>query len=160
MHKLKTYLISAIIIIISTIVNADNNIASKLYKSQDHKQEEQADLYTGIKSAASRYLSYRDLPELLKQYVHGTKALDYGSGIGFSTQFLLEQGYEVTGVDVSSAMLEKAQKTLPKVKFSLIKNGELPYPSNTYDLIFSSLILFVMYNGLKKLDKRIVRIAW
>ncbi|MFY9590275.1 class I SAM-dependent methyltransferase [Rickettsia endosymbiont of Halotydeus destructor] len=146
MYKLKTFLICAIIIITNTIVNADNSTNSKLYKSQDHKQEKQVDLYTEMKSSASRYLSYRDLPDLLKQYVHGTKALDYGSGTGLSTQFLLEQGYEVTGVDVSSAMLEKTKKALPKVKFSLIKNGALPYLSNIYDLVFSSLVLFEISN--------------
>ncbi|HJD56203.1 MAG TPA: class I SAM-dependent methyltransferase [Rickettsia endosymbiont of Pyrocoelia pectoralis] len=142
MFKLKTSLIFAFIIIINIAVSANNDINNELYKSQDHKQEKQANLYHQIKVSASRYLSYRDIPDLLKQYVHGTKALDYGSGTGLSTQFLLEQGYEVTGVEVNSAMLEKSQKALPEIEFSLIENGVIPSSSDKYDLIFSSLVLF------------------
>lgn len=146
MSKLKISLIFAFVITINTAVNANSSINNEIYKSQDHKQEKQADLLNKIKVSASRYLSYRDISALLKQYVHGTKALDYGSGTGLSTKFLLEQGYEVTGVEVSLAMIEKSKKALPEVNFSLIKDGVIPYSSNIYDLVFSSLVLFEIGN--------------
>lgn len=140
MHKIIFFLIAVLFI---TNVNANND---NVYKSQENKLEEQAALYNHIKSSASRYLSYRDIPMLLKEYVHGDKALDYGSGVGFSTQFLLEQGYDTEGVDVSSAMVKAARRALPNVKFSLVKNDNIPSKSNRYDLVFSSLVLFEINN--------------
>ncbi|WP_419234640.1 hypothetical protein [Rickettsia endosymbiont of Nabis limbatus] len=61
MSKLKISLIFAFVIIINTAVNANSSINNEIYKSQDHKQEKQADLLNKIKVSASRYLSYRDI---------------------------------------------------------------------------------------------------
>ena len=126
------------------IASSNGDVNNNIYKSQESKLEEQANLLNQMKSSASRYLSHRDIPMLLKKYVHGNKALEYGSATGFSTKFLSEQGYDVEGVDVSYAMVKNARKTFSDIKFSLVKNDSIPSQSNKYDLVFSSLVLFEM----------------
>lgn len=80
------------------------------YHSQDEKSIEQAVGYRKTNQSLSRYLAYRDIPALISQYAKGRKALDNGVGPGASTQFLLDQGFDVTGVDVSQEMLAQAMK--------------------------------------------------
>ena len=80
-----------------------NNYISTLEKST-----EKARLYHQTEETLCRYLAYRDVPGLIKKYVKGSKALDYGAGTGISTRFLIDRGFDVNGVDVSQAMIEQA----------------------------------------------------
>jgi ubiquinone/menaquinone biosynthesis C-methylase UbiE len=113
-----------------------------IYHSQDDKSNEQALGYSKTNQSLSRYLAYRDIPPFIAQYCHGKTSLDYGAGTGFSTQFLQEQALEVTGVDISKEMLAQAILNCPDASFYLIQNGSIPSMPETYDLIFSSLVLF------------------
>lgn len=113
-----------------------------IYHSQDDKSNEQATEYSKTYQSLSRYLAYRDIPSFIAQYVHGKESLDYGAGTGFSTQFLQEEGLHVTGVDISKEMLGQAIVNCPGTPFHLIQNESIPVMSETYDLIFSSFVLF------------------
>lgn len=112
-----------------------------IYHSQDKKLNEQAIGYSKTKQSISSYLAYRDMPSFIAQYCHGKKALDYGAGTGSSTQFLLEQALEVTGVDISKEMLAQAVLHCPDTPFYLIQDGTIPSMPETYDLVFSSFVL-------------------
>lgn len=138
MHKI---LISFIAL---TTIHFGNLFANDtvVYHSQENKSEEQAIGYTKTGQSSARYLAYRDIPPFLQKYACGTKALDYGAGTGLSTQFLLDQHLEVVGVDISKEMLSQAGINCPETTFYLIENGTIPTAANTFDLIFSSLVLF------------------
>lgn len=107
--------------------NNDSELQTLLYKTYD---------------SALRYLAYRDIPGIIKKYVHGKKALDYGVGTGFSADFLYELGFEVCGADINPHMLAAAQQTHPELPLFLIKNNYLPLSNLTQDLVFSSFVLF------------------
>jgi hypothetical protein len=62
----------------------------------------------------------------LNKYFCGEKAVDDWVGAGFSTQFLQEQGFEVTGVDVSKEMLDQAILNCQTTPFYLVQNGWIP----------------------------------
>jgi len=113
-----------------------------IYHSQNDKSNEQAAGYSKTYQSLSRYLAYRDIPSFIAQYAHGKESLDYGAGTGFSTQFLQEQGLHVTGVDISKEMLAQAIVNCPDTSFHLVQNESIPVASETYDLIFSSFVLF------------------
>lgn len=70
--------------------------------------------------------------------------LDLGCGDGcflFSTA-LLDPKLELFGIDASETQLKKAQKRLPQGRFSHGNfESQLPYESNSFDLIFSGEIL-------------------
>jgi len=140
---MKTKLLSFIscFTFIFTAICAETN-ETTIYLSQSEKSSEQAAGYFKTGQSLSRYLAYRDIPAFITQYCQGKNALDYGAGTGFSTQFLLEQELDVTGVDISKEMLVQATLNCPDTPFYLSQNGSIPSPSDAYDLVFSSLVLF------------------
>lgn len=105
----------------------------------------QAEHYSKIKNISTRYLAYRDLQSWL-DLINGKEALDYGCGIGYSIDFLLNKGFKVTGVDINPGMVEQAKKEHPKVDIYLTKKQKLPFPDKSFDLVFSSLVLFELKN--------------
>jgi len=68
------------------------------------------------------------------------RALDFGCGVGRLTRALREHFAECHGVDISSSMLEMAQRLNPSCEFRQASSLE-SFPSNYADLIYSSLVL-------------------
>ncbi len=98
-----------------------------------------AEEYSKLEFHNTYYLAYRDLPEIIKKYVKGKKAIDFGCGTGRSTRFLQKQGFSTIGIDISNEMIEIAQKLDPDGDYRLIKDGDYSHLSiNSYDLVFSS----------------------
>ncbi|KAF3362988.1 hypothetical protein PHSC3_000523 [Chlamydiales bacterium STE3] len=128
-----------IIFCTASTVQSDETI---IYHSQDPKSAEQALGYTKTNQSLSRYLAYRDIPSFINQYANGKETLDFGAGVGFSTQFLLQQNLNVIGADISDEMIAQAKINCPNVPFYLIENGTIPFHSETCDIVFSSLVLF------------------
>lgn len=91
------------------------------------------------------YLGYRDIPFLLKKYVKGKKAIDFGCGTGRSTRFLKTQGYNALGIDVSKEMLAQTLNNAEDTSHYLhIQNSHIPVMNDSYDLIFSCFVLFTI----------------
>ncbi len=112
-----------------------------VYLSTQDKTREIVEAYAETDQLSHRYIAYRDLPSLMKKYLKGKKALDYGSGTGISASYLQRSGLSVVGVDINKCMLEKAQNDFPDIKFF---NVDQITPANQYDLVFSSFVLFDM----------------
>ncbi len=113
-----------------------------LYNSAEKKSEEAALRYCKTAQSLYRYLAYRDLPALISKNVNGNRAIDYGAGTGFSTQFIANQGFDVVGLEVCEEMLKQAKANFSHLNFSLIKNNTIPFPSESIDFVFSSFVLF------------------
>ena len=97
----------------------------------DHRARAYADLdYPG-----TYYLAFRDIPELLREHVSGSRALDFGCGAGRSTRFLRDLGFDVTGVDISGAMLREALLRDPLGRYLLVRDGLHELGLETFDLI-------------------------
>lgn len=97
-----------------------------------------AEAYAQLEFANTYYLAYRDLPEIIRQYVTGTRAIDFGCGTGRSTRFVRRLGFDVTGVDIAPEMVAKAKELDPGGSYLLIKDNDLSQlPTATYDLILS-----------------------
>lgn len=111
------------------------------YHSDKDKSHAQAIRYSKTHESIHRYLAYRDIPSIIRKYFPKGKALDYGCGTGYSTQFLKDLGFDVCGVDISKQMLHQAQIKYPNLCFALIENGIIPFKAFTFDLVFSSFVL-------------------
>lgn len=90
-------------------------------------------------------------PGLLKIIppVKGRKVLDAGCGTGSLTEWLLDQGAEVIGVDASPHMLEQAKKRIQNR--AILKLHDLKEPlsfieDDSLDLVVSSLVMHYIYN--------------
>ena len=49
-----------------------------------------------------------------------SKVLDIGSGGGRDSRFLFKKGFEVTGVDFSEKMVEKAKEKQPQINYLMM----------------------------------------
>ncbi len=111
-----------------------------VYHPCKEKNKELADAYAKTDQLPHRYLAYRDIPGLIKQYSNGRSALDFGTGTGLSTKFLHDLGLNVLGADINTFMLEKAQESFPYIRFFELNK----LPNSKFDLVFSSFVLFDM----------------
>lgn len=137
-----TSILGATLAAVMGISNLAGTETKTIYNSQNEKSVEQALGYVKSLQCASRYLSYRDMPEIIAKYVRGSKTLDYGSGTGISTKLLLDQGLDVIGVDISKEMLAVAKENYPDTPFQLVEKGCLPLDNESFDFVFSSKVLF------------------
>lgn len=115
----------------------------KTYQSGGVHDTMQASKYSQTHQSPHRFLAYRDFPNLIGNFANINRVLDFGSGTGASTHYLFEKGYNVVGVDKSSAMVKEAKSNFPKIDFMEIeKLKSLP----AFDLVFSSFVLFELAN--------------
>ena len=85
------------------------------------------------------------------------KILDVGTGPGFFAINLALDGYDVTAVDCTDAMLRKAKKNAENygvnIDFKYSNADELPFDDNTFDLIISRNVVWNLENPNKALKE-------
>jgi SAM-dependent methyltransferase len=68
------------------------------------------------------------------------RLLDVGCGDGFWTALFAEAGLAATGVDFSPAGIEAARRTNPGVEFVVGDAENLPFPDESFDVVFCRAI--------------------
>ncbi|MFC1697454.1 class I SAM-dependent methyltransferase [Nanoarchaeota archaeon] len=64
------------------------------------------------------------------------KLLDVGCASGRDSQYLMEDGYDVIGIDLSKNMIKSAKKLVPKCKFENMDLAEMKYKDKTFNGIW------------------------
>ena len=107
--------------------------------SNVYDDADRARAYADLEFPGTYYLAFRDLPVLLRKYVCGTRALDFGCGTGRSTRFLRGLAFEVIGVDVSEVMLAQARGRDPHGDYRLVADGALAgFGTGAFDLVLAA----------------------
>ena len=76
----------------------------------------------------------KELGEFASLLPKNAKVLDVGCGAGIPVaQFLVERGFDVTGIDFSKKMLKLASKNVPKAKFILKDMTKLDLEADSFD---------------------------
>jgi SAM-dependent methyltransferase len=115
-----------------------------------------AEAYAALEFPNTYHLAYRDVPEILAQHVHGSKALDFGCGAGRSTRFLKRLGFEAIGVDISNEMIKRAQETDPSGIYRCIPDGDFgQLAEQRFDLVLSMFT----FDNIPTLAKRIALLS-
>jgi SAM-dependent methyltransferase len=100
----------------------------------------QAKAYATLEYSGTYYLAFRDLPVLLRRYLPGCRALDFGCGTGRSTRFLKDRGFQAEGIDIAEAMLVQARLLDPQGRYRLVPSDRPPeLPRQAYDLVLAAL---------------------
>lgn len=76
-----------------------------------------------------------------KNVVEGATVLDAGSAAGRDTNILSQNGYKVTGIDLSIKLLEIANRTYPELHFESGDVRKLEFPVESFDAIWSLAVL-------------------
>jgi SAM-dependent methyltransferase len=107
--------------------------------SNVYDDADRARAYADLEFPGTYYLAFRDVPVLLRNYVCGRRALDFGCGTGRSSRFLRDLGFDVIGVDVSEAMLDQARGRDPHGDYRLVVDGTLAgFGTGALDLILAA----------------------
>ena len=140
--------------------------------SNVYDDQRRAEAYASLEFTGTYYLAYRDLPAIITQHVAGRVALDFGCGAGRSTRFLRKLGFDATGIDISSSMIQVARQADPEGRYLLIADGDFSaLEAQRFDLILSAFAFDnipglrrrrTLMSGLRRLlhdDGRIVLLA-
>ena len=90
--------------------------------------------------------------DALRRYVvkvvqpsQGTRVLEVGCGTGSNLRLFADAGCEITGVDLSPAMIDVARRKLgEKANLHLGDAADMPFPDRSFDLVVSFLTLHEM----------------
>src|ERR1700745_397491 len=123
-----------------------------------YEDADRARAYAELEFPGTYFLAFRDLPGLLRKHVSGRRALDFGCGTGRSTRFLREMAFEVTGVDISEAMLDHARARDPQGEYRLGADGNLGgFATRPFDLILAAFPFDTSTDGQKACALRELR---
>jgi len=64
------------------------------------------------------------------------RVLDFGCGTGVFTNYFVEKGYKVTGVDISDIAIKKCKKLYPNSFFSHLEKFEDLHYEKKFDIVF------------------------
>lgn len=68
----------------------------------------------------------------------GGTVLDVGCGVGRLSHLLHRRGFEVTGIDVSDPLVEKAKSLFPEIDFHVEDVRETSFPTKSFDYVVFS----------------------
>jgi ubiquinone/menaquinone biosynthesis C-methylase UbiE len=93
--------------------------------------------------------------------VAGRRVLDAGCGSGSTSLALVERGADVSGFDVSTAMIEIARRNLPATDLRVHDLAEpLPWDDDTFDIAVASLVLHYLEDWSKPLAELHRVLSW
>lgn len=123
----------------------------KTVKSYDNYAVEWAKLMRSGENIAHTYLEkpamYKKLPNL-----KGKSVLCIGSGTGEECEYLKSLGAKrVVGIDISKGLVKVARDSYPNLEFYVMDMEKLKFPSNTFDFVYSSLVMHYVKDWTKSL---------
>ena len=80
----------------------------------------------------------------------GSRMLDIGCGKGRHAQAIAEKGFDVTGIDISPAMIEEAGKLEKDNLHFYVHDMRLPFRINYFQYVFNFFTSFGYFNTLRE----------
>ncbi len=124
----------------------------KTIKSYDKYAVEWAKKMRSGENTAHSYLEkpamYNKLPDL-----KGKSILCIGSGTGEECEHLKSLGAKrVVGIDISKGLINVAKESYPDLEFYVMDMEKLNFPPNTFDYVYSSLVMHYVKDWTKSLN--------
>jgi ubiquinone/menaquinone biosynthesis C-methylase UbiE len=82
------------------------------------------------------------------------KVLEVGCGIGTIVHWLLQQGCQAVGTDISSVAVEYGKRKYPHISLKVESAEQLSYPDEEFDLVMS----FDVFEHLSKVDMHLAEV--
>ncbi len=89
------------------------------------------------------FMRHLAMYKFFRRYVKARKVLEVGFGEGYGTYYLSEEASEITGIDVSHALVEHASGKYVRDNLYFVKGDaeNLPFPDGSFDVVVSSQVL-------------------
>lgn len=85
--------------------------------------------------------TYDVMDEFQKLLPKGGKILDAGCGSGRDTNLFITSGFDTTGMDLSTGLIEQAKKNYPTGKFMVGDMRSLPFDKENFDGVWAQASL-------------------
>ncbi|RJP75623.1 MAG: class I SAM-dependent methyltransferase [Desulfobacteraceae bacterium] len=94
-----------------------------------------------------------------KHLLQGKRILEIGCGAGHLTDYLLKNGFDAFGIDISKDLINYAQTTYLHKKYILMDAQQIALPDNSFDIVLSFDVLEHLPRAEKHIDevKRILK---
>ncbi len=103
-----------------------------------------ADKYGSTEIISTGFLAFRDIIKFIpKSIANDALAMDFGCGTGRAARIMEDLGLNTIGIDISMAMLSIAKEKGSK-RLLCVEPLSLPFRSDSFSLIVSTLVLFEM----------------
>ena len=96
---------------------------------------QEASFYSEVKARRLVDLAWRRVGD-----PSSLEALDVGAGIGLVDEHLTDDFGRVVGLDVSSAMVERAAERNPGVEYVAYDGTTFPFETASFDVVFASCV--------------------
>ncbi len=104
--------------------------------------DEIAEHYDDWSRPSSELSNEDEFDEFLSHLESGSHILDVGCGSGVVTRYLIEKGYQVTGIDISQKMLDLAKHRVPEATFKIGDMTKLEFDDSSFNGIVSTYAVF------------------
>jgi len=85
-----------------------------------------------------RFDNWQEVEAFTASLSANSKVLDAGSGTGVPiARYLVQNGLEVIGIDLSKTMVSTARKNVPTATFQLMNMAEIDFPPESFDGLIS-----------------------
>lgn len=105
--------------------------------------------------------------ELSLENIKPGNVLDIGTGSGLFAEAFAANGLKINGIDINSEMIEAVRDYVPEGEFLTAPAELIPYPNQSFDLVFLGFVLHETDDPLKALEEakrvaklRIVILEW
>lgn len=113
-------------------------------KSKEDKYQKTIELYGKL---GKRYIediagiNVKWFPDFVKLLPKGGRILDVGCAGGRDSLKFVQEGFEVTGIDLVDTFLKEAKKNVSQARFIKMDLLNLKFPSNYFDAIWANAVL-------------------
>lgn len=85
-----------------------------------------------------RFDNWKEINTFVSQLPQNARVLDAGCGTGLPiARFLVKNGFEVVGIDLSDAMVATAQANVPEASFHQMNMTDISLPPESFDGVIS-----------------------
>jgi ubiquinone/menaquinone biosynthesis C-methylase UbiE len=84
--------------------------------------------------------------------------LDFGSGTGRLSEWLVRHGARVEGVDITAEMVAVARTSVPQARFQTIDGATLPFDDGQFDAIVTAYVLQYYVAGDGAVPRELARV--
>ncbi len=130
---------------------AESKLASR--RADTHERRFHGDADRLRSDERMRRLEVDKVIDLCLEGLQAKRILDVGTGSGLFAEAFASKGLEVAGVDVNPEMVVTASRLIPSARFQVAPAEELPYPDDSFDLVFMGLVFHETDDALKSIQE-------